>query len=169
MSERPLNERPAARPSKKDSQPFTPNTEPPKNYATPPKTGCFGRVFLFSFAIVTLIYLFGVIQDGISNSNNSSGTETYDVIPSNPDPRETFPISQECDAAMAASAADPTEVGEALLVETGNICKSRAEWEAALWRYPAAIGGSSTAYLDGTEFDLICSNNPELYICRNPE
>ncbi len=168
MSERPLNERPAARS-------VNPNAVPPTRSETsitnaPPNflggLGCFGWAVIVA-AVIVLISLIGLgIQGLFPNSPMSSGSETYNVSPETPDPRSTFKISAACDAGMAASAADPTENGEKLLKETGNLCNSQDEWEAALYKYPGAIGGADSSYLDGSEFGLLCRSYPEVKICK---
>ncbi len=116
--------------------------------------GLFGWVFRITILIAGVPLVLSIILNAIKDATK--------------DPRLDYPISMECDRAMKASAADLSENGEKLLVETGNICGSRKEWEAALYRYPAAIGGSSTEYLDGTEYDLLCSRHEDLFICKNP-
>jgi hypothetical protein len=161
MNDRPLNERPAARP-KRD---LTPQPEPVDTRPWYAKLGCFGTIVVISVGITLGAYGIGSIA--LLLNGPSSGREVYDVEPLVEDPRATFPISAECDAAMAASAADSSEEGERLLKETGNICVTREEWEAALYKYPGAIGGTSTAYLDGSEFDLLCGSYPKVKLCRN--
>lgn len=171
MSERPLNERPAARPVQRslpesaESKQASLPTAKPSFWSS---LGCLGWSVVIFIAIATISLVGSGIQSAIRASQMSAGTVEYDISPANPDPRETYPISEECDATMAASAADPSEKGEALLIEAGNICKSKAEWEAALYKYPGAIGGSSSAYLDGSEYDLVCSGHPQLYMCKHP-
>ncbi len=167
MSERPMNERPAARPVQRSQPEAVATTQanlPLQETSFWSRLGCFGWSVLISLIIVTISLIGGAIRA----SQMSHGNVVYTVNPSNPDPRESYPISAACDAAMAASAADPSETGETLLIEAGNICKSRAEWEAALYKYPGAIGGSSSAYLDGSEYGLVCSGHPEIYMCKHP-
>lgn len=165
MSERPLNERPALRPKINPSQ----SAQAPVTYDRP----WYSELGLVGTTIVVVIGLtFGGLGMGLVFSQlegPDSGREVYDVQPAVPDPRSSYPISAECDAAMAASAAEPLEEGERLLKETGNICKSQEEWEAALYKYPGAIGGTSTAYLDGSEFDLLCGSYPEVKLCRKKD
>lgn len=163
MNDRPLNERPAARP-KRDP---TPQPEPIDTRPWYAKLGCFGTIFVISLGITIGGYAIGFVADLLNGP--SSGSEVYDVEPEVADPRADFPISAECDAAMSASAADSSEEGERLLKETGNICGTREEWEAALYKYPGAIGGTSTAYLDGSEFDLLCGSYPKVKLCRNQD
>jgi hypothetical protein len=67
---------------------------------------------------------------------------------------------------MAASAADHTANGERLLKETGNLCSSQKEWEAALFKYPRAIGITDGNFLDGKEFQLLCNAYPHVKLCR---
>lgn len=169
MSERPLNERPAARPTKPKAE-ETSQAESPQ-YVAPTSfwssLGCFGWSLLIALAIVVISAIGAGIQGAIQNSQMSHGSETYDVTPETVDPRSTFQISAKCDAGMAASAADPTENGEKLLKETGNLCSSQEEWEAALYKYPRAIGIVDAKFLDGSEFNLLCGSYPEVKICRN--
>jgi hypothetical protein len=163
MAERPINERPAAR-SKRD---LTPQPEAVDTRPWYAKLGCFGTIVLISVGVTLGAYGIGAIA--LLLNGPTSGSEVYDVEPGVPDPRADFPISAECDAAMAASAADSSEEGERLLKETGNICETQKEWEAALYKYPGAIGGTSTAYLDGSEFDLLCGSYPKVKLCRNQD
>lgn len=175
MNERPLSERPAARPITLNAAP-TSDASPPAvaSPVVPPKAnflsklGCGGWAAIIFMAILVISVVGSIVETTDKNARMSSGSVTYDVKPKNVDPRTTFDISAKCDAIMAASASDVTDKGEALLVQSGNICRSRAEWEAALYKYPGAIGGSSTAYLDGSEFGTLCSLHPEVLICRKP-
>lgn len=168
MNDRPLNERPAARPTKPKTvpltQPGTPVSDTPPSFWS--RLGCFGWSFLIAAGIVLISAIGAGIQGAIQSAQMSSGSETYDVSPETPDPRSTFNISAACDAGMAASAADPTENGEKLLKETGNLCNSQEEWEAALFKYPGAIGGTDSSYLDGSEFGLLCRSYPDVKICK---
>lgn len=100
----------------------------------------------------------------VSSHTEQTGVTIYE----DDDPRLSFPVSKKCETAMQAAAADPSENGEKLLVQTGDICLNKKEWEAALYQYPGAIGGSSAAYIDGTEYDLLCRLHPELKICVKP-
>lgn len=170
MNERPLSERPAAKPIASVEKPFADSrqlTWPVEKEKTP-ETPVKSERFTFRSAIVlsviaALFLVFAIVLPTLGPDSGSIENEA--VID---DWRVSYPIGPDCDAIMAASAADPSQTGEELLVESGNVCESRKEWEAALYRYPGAIGGSSTAYLDGSEYDLICSLNPDLRICREP-
>lgn len=73
--------------------------------------------------------------------------------------------STACEVAMQKAAAATGADGENLLRATGNICRNQVEWDAALRKFPEAIGGSSVDYLDGTEFALACRTYPELTMC----
>lgn len=167
MTERPLNERPAARPIHKEVESVSPSQE--AVYVAPPpfwkNLGCLG----WSFATITLLGVSAVIGGFIQAANGefqtSHGSETYSVSPVTVDPRSTQEVSAACAAGMAASAADATENGERLLKETGNLCNDRDEWEAALYRYPRAIGVVDGAYLDGSEFGMLCHSYPQVKIC----
>jgi hypothetical protein len=163
MNERPLNERPAAKPKKDLSQP-TQSTDSSPWYV---KLGCFGTTVVVGLGITLVGYGASFLSDLFEGPR--SGTVVYEEEPEAIDPRADYPISEACDAAMAASAADSSDEGERLLKETGNICLSREEWEAALYKYPAAIGGASTAYLDGSEFDLLCGSYPEVKLCSEQD
>jgi hypothetical protein len=171
MNERPLSERPAARPSKPKTEPVieTASTTPPVQSSFWDNIGCFGWAAIIIFGILLISTIGGSITYWIQNSQASSGSETYEVSPDAIDPRSTFKISAACDAGMAASAADPSENGERLLKETGNLCSSKEEWEAALYRYPRAIGITEAKFLDGSEFGLLCGSYPEVTICRNKD
>lgn len=80
---------------------------------------------------------------------------------------QEFEVSEECLSVMAESASNPypSDLGEKLLVESGDICKSKEEWEEALRRYPMAIGIVSEEYIDGSEYKIFCQVNPNKRIC----
>ncbi len=168
MNERPLNERPAARPSKQKPEVVSEITTPqpvskPSFWS---QLGCLGWTFFVILGIGIISIIGSSIQTAIQSAQNTSGSETYEVTPEIPDPRSTFKISAACEAGMAASAADPSENGEKLLKETGNLCTSQAEWEAALYKYPGAIGIVDSKYLDGSEFRLLCGSYPDVTVCK---
>ncbi len=182
MNERPLNERPAARPIQKkvtESPQGQPRDEEGVPATTSPESsGIAGNMFLAFFnalgvsgklglAIVVIFFIY-IIGNSINASmtDESSGSITYDQQPQQVDPRSTFNISEKCEVGMAASASDPSENGERLLKETGNLCSSQEEWEAALYKYPRAIGMTEAKFLDGSEFGLLCGSYPEVKICR---
>jgi hypothetical protein len=171
MSERPLNERPAAKPAAKAIKPeVAAASETPVEYVKVPSfwstLGCGGWAILILLVLGLLSFVGSAITTAITDSQKSSGQESYDVTPDTVDPRSTYTISAKCEAAMAASAADPTENGERLLKETGNLCGSQEEWEAALYKYPRAIGVVDGKFLDGSEFGLLCNGYPEVKICK---
>lgn len=99
------------------------------------------------------------------SSYTGAGSKTFNVEAPFSDPRIYANVSPQCDLAMSESANYAGDRGELLLKETGNICATREEWEAALYRHPRAIGVIDPAYLDGSEYDLLCRNYPEVKIC----
>ena len=167
MNERPLNERPAARPLKVESQvgsaPSPPLKTSPVKESLVEKLGCFWTAFLGASAILLVLMVLGATTGA---SKSESGSETYDVQPSNSDSRANFPISKKCETGMAASASDQSAKGEILLKATGNLCSSREEWEAALYKYPMAIGVTSPAALNDNDYVLLCSWYPDVKICK---
>lgn len=173
MNERPLNERPAARPVPKPKSESPIEDDGPVEYVTVPSfwssLGCGGWAMVVIVGIFIFAFVGSSIQSAIDNANDSSGQVTYDVEPETVDPRTTFNISEKCETGMAASAADPSENGERLLKETGNLCGSQEEWEAALYKYPRAIGIVDAKFLDGSEFGLLCNSYPEVKICKGKE
>lgn len=171
MAERPLNERPAARPTGKLHETISDPEIMPVQQVAPSRgnnLSCLSVAIYALIGSVVVFLLWAFITSLISAIENKQEVDVVDTSSIDTDPRASYPISDECDRAMAASAADQTEQGELLLVESGNVCSSRKEWEAALYRYPAAIGGTSTAYLDGSEYGILCRTNPEVRICRTP-
>ncbi|MEY4492644.1 MAG: hypothetical protein RL085_1055 [Actinomycetota bacterium] len=115
-------------------------------------------------AIVGLSVVFGIgagLWAGLSESQNSPSQLDSNI------PQEDQLATTHCEVAMQLASEAVGDEGEMLLKETGNVCGSKREWDAALRKFPRAIGGASVDYLDGTEFDLVCRTYPELTMCSN--
>lgn len=150
MEDRPINERPAARPA--EPAPLSENG--PAQPATPPTrkgSGC-GALVLLGLVLIAAIVVVGVI------SSVRSGSST-------PSEAGTIPYAPACADAMAAAELEPAESDRAIL-STLDTCVTADLWIVALQAHPLA--GTLTSYTrdDAVAFlDLACMRRVDAVVC----
>lgn len=78
-------------------------------------------------------------------------------------------VSEECDQAMRAAAAEPDlDRADPLIARTLNACSSVDEWLAALERHPAAMGLNHRAEIGDVDVLAACRpSDRDTPVCRD--
>jgi hypothetical protein len=121
------------------------------NLHTPKK---YGNILIFGGLIVFVLLAFQLVTSSDTSENtdsvNSSQSQTV----------------SSCEIAMERASLEPDSTrAETFLKATAFSCGSGSEWNAALRKYPAAMGFDTVS---GDELGIICYNYPDSPTCVNP-
>ena len=143
MTERPLDERPAARPID------LPSAGSSAAQITPPKSGdgCLIGCIWIAIAIFLLIILVPIISVvgasiSASSSSSSSSIESDNPITEDTENAPAPPsVSVACMDSMRTAASVPgSQSNDAEMEATLSSCTTLSEWTAALYANPATVG-----------------------------
>ena len=112
-----------------------------------------------SILILGGLFVFAVLVFQLVTANNTS--ESTDSVSSS-----QSQTASSCEIAMERASLEPDSTrAETFLKATVYSCGTGSEWNAALRKYPAAMGFDTVS---GDELGIICYNYPDSPTCLNP-